>query len=131
MWALLDPPGWDQIPETVRAELKCGPGDGVLEALVPDTWRVGWPAYRPLCITPSCARHDAEYRWLASPSDEGRRRADRRFLRNMQRQIFNAGGPAWLLRYRLDLAHRYYHQVRLFGFQAFWGDRIARMRAAS
>ena len=127
-YRLLDPPGWDEIPEQVRAELKCGPGDGVLERLVPDVWWFGYPLYKPLRITPSCGRHDAEYRWLAPPSELGRELADLRFRKNTCRQTFNEGGPDWLLRHRLNRCYEYWWSVRKFGYQAFWGDRVAAMR---
>ena len=68
MLPLLDPPGWELIPPHVRAELRCGPGSGFAEGLVPDTWRMGCPFYAPLVVKPACERHDAEYRWLAPPS---------------------------------------------------------------
>lgn len=128
MYRLLDPPGWSEIPEQVRAELKCGPGDGALEGLVPDVWWFGWPAYPPLRITPACERHDGEYRWLAPPSEAGREAADLRLRKNLMRLTVNAGGPDWLLKHRLNRAYEYWWSVRKFGFHAFWDGRVARMR---
>ena len=128
MLALLDPPGWELIPDHVRAELRCGPGNGFGDCAVPDTWRMGWPLYRPVCITPACARHDAEYRWLAPAGRIYKEQADRRLRRNMFRIIYNAGGPRWLRRYRYGMAETYYRMVRDCGGAAFWGGKVSAIK---
>lgn len=128
MLPLLDPPGWDSIPEQVRIELKCGPGNGFAEGLVPDTWRFGCPFYKPLVVTPACQRHDAEYRWLAPPSRIGKEQADIRFFNNLCRLVHNAGGPRWLLRYRYMLATKYYHAVRDGGGSSFWDHKVSAVK---
>jgi hypothetical protein len=125
---LLDPPGWESIPDHVRAELRCGPGNGFIEKLVPDKLRLGWPIYAPLVLTPACERHDADYRWLAPPSRTGKEQSDRRFRRNIWRLAYNAGGPRWLRRYRYRVGHDFYVAVRDGGGVAFWDNKVGQIK---
>jgi hypothetical protein len=125
---LLDPPGWELIPDSVRACLKCGPGNGFCEKAVPETFYLGWPLYDPICFTPACQRHDADYRWLANSNRLGKETSDTRFRRNMFRLVYNAGGPRWLRRYRYRMAWRYYVFVRDCGGSSFWSHKVSAIK---
>lgn len=111
-----------QMPDHMRREYKCGPGRGVLEKLVPDTWFIGWPLVRPLKITPACAIHD--YMYEQGPSELWwKDQADRVFLNNMIRMIEaeNSWFPVFILRMRK--ARVYYQAVKYFGGPSFWYGR--------
>ena len=120
MYTLKADPQYFELTEEQRGQLKCGPGEGTLEGLVPDKWRLGWPLYPVLIVTSACGPHDADYRWFAERNEIGRKKADERLRKNLCRLVFNAGGPRWLIKYRIWLAYKYYEYVRVGGMAAFY-----------
>jgi hypothetical protein len=112
---------WD-LAESEREQFRCGPGRGILERLIPDVWRVGYPLVRPLCVTPSCAIHD--YCYGSGPNTiEWKETSDRAFRNNLIRLVENAGGPRAIVWARLRRCNLYYRCVRDFGGPAFWAGR--------
>lgn len=106
---------------------RCGPGRGILEKLIPDIWRFGWPLVKPLVITPSCRIHDFCYE-TGPDTIAWKNKADRGFQNNMIRQVeFEAACYSrWLYpitMVRLKKAQAYYHAVKIFGGPAFWSGR--------
>jgi hypothetical protein len=119
LWA---PEEYWGLDESERESFRCGPGRGILERLIPDVWRVGYPFVRPLRITPSCAIHD--YCYGSGPNTiEWKEVADRAFRNNLIRQVEDAGGPKVIVKARLRRCNLYYRCVRDFGGPAFWAGR--------
>lgn len=124
LWA---PSEFWMLPEEEKEAYRCGPGRGILEKLVPDKWRFGWPLVPVLVVTPSCQIHDFCYAW--GPDDiEWKQVSDRAFRNNMVRQVEHAASkysrvfyPVTLL--RLRKARLYYEVVDRFGGPAFWKGR--------
>lgn len=119
LWA---PEAYWGLPDHVKNAYRCGPGRGILEKLIPDVWRFGWPLVRPLVITPACAVHD--YMYAEGPDSEDHRYlADRVFKNNMIRLV-ECARTCWpVTRVRLRKCNIYYGAVRTFGGPAFWASR--------
>jgi len=119
LWA---PEDYWSLTESERAEFRCGPGRGILEKLIPDVWRVGFPIVRPLCVTPACQIHDHCY-GTGPDTIEWKEVSDRAFRNNLIRLVENAGGPRAIVWMRLRKCNIYYMAVRDFGGPAFWAGR--------
>jgi hypothetical protein len=124
LWA---PVKYWELSEKERQNFKCGPGRGILEKLVPDKWRLGWPLLKTLSITPSCAIHDFCYAWGPDTID-WKNEADRAFRNNLIRQITAAAQDYSyfyfpITRARLMKAEIYYQFVVQFGGPSFWAGR--------
>lgn len=110
-----------------KANYFCGPGRGIVETLVPDVWRIGFPLVKPLVITPSCSIHDFCYQW-GPDTIEWKWTSDRGFRNNLIRQVEYAASQYSRLYYpitriRMFYTQRYYKAVRIFGGPAFWKGR--------
>lgn len=117
-------PDWFwKIPYESREQMKCGPGRGVLEELVPDYF-MGFMFWRNLCITPACQIHDGYYQ--LGP-DDCKPEADEVFRNNLIRLVEHRyqeeRHPRWLLKHRLKLCQIYFTFVDKFGGPAFWASR--------
>ena len=111
---LFAPASFWTLDEDEVKQLRCGPGRGVLELLVPET-------IYGLRITPACAVHDFMYR--LGGTDKDKCEADDVFLNNMIRIIEVHTKNKILLFLRLRRAQVYYQFVRNFGGPAFWKDK--------
>ena len=111
---LFAPAEYWRLPESERAKLRCGPGRGVLEKLVPETVYL-------LTITPACAIHDFMYK--IGETDQDKVDADDVFLNNMIRIIEANTTNKQILCLRLRRVRIYYMAVKFFGGPAFWKDK--------
>lgn len=124
LWA---PEDFYLLSKKEREQYRCGPGNGILEKLVPDTWRIGWPLVPVLRISPSCQIHDFCYS-TGPDTAEWKRVSDRGFRNNLLRQVQFAAEfySRWyypITRLRLKKAQAGYIAVKLFGGPAFWNGR--------
>jgi hypothetical protein len=124
LWA---PEKYWLLTDEQKKEFRCGPGRGLLEKLIPDTWWIGWPLVPKLVITPSCSIHDFCYFWGPN-SIKWKEISDRGFKNNLIRQVeIAAQGYSRLLfpitRLRLKKAGIYYAFVDRFGGPLFWKER--------
>ena len=96
---LFAPAAFWRLPESERVKLRCGPGRGILERLVPETIYL-------LTITPACAIHDFMYK--IGETDQDKVDADDVFLNNMIRIIEANTTNKQLMCLRLRRARIYY-----------------------
>ena len=108
---LFAPASFWTLDEGELKQLRCGPGRGLLELLVPET-------IYGLRITTACAIHDFMYR--LGGNDKDKCEADDVFLNNMIRIIEAHTKNRVVLWARLKRAQLYYQVVRNFGGPAFW-----------
>ena len=111
---LFAPAAFWRLPESERVKLRCGPGRGILERLVPETIYL-------LTITPACAIHDFMYK--IGETDQDKVDADDVFLNNMIRIIEANTTNKQLMCLRLRRARIYYGAVKFFGGPAFWAGK--------
>ncbi len=105
----------DKFPEEWLT-LGCGPGD-VGDYLVPDR-------ILGLSVVEACRVHDWYYRFWEGETEVHRAIADRIFLNNMLRIIFDNSGNFTVRRARAWIAdHVYYESVRRRGAPAFFEGR--------
>ena len=111
---LFAPPAYWRLPEDERKSLRCGPGRGVLELLVPET-------IYGVSVSAACSIHDFMY--AVGVTDTDKADADEVFLNNMIR-IIEAHRGLWLFQWlRLRRALIYYEAVKHFGGPAFWNTK--------
>ena len=125
---LFAPEAYWKISEEERFLYRCGPGKGILEKLIPDTWRFGWPFVPVLRITQACSVHDFMYSADGPDTIEQKELSDRVFRNNLiilvelaSKRYSRFYFP--ITRYRLRLVNVYYRAVRDFGGPAFWSAR--------
>ena len=117
---LYAPEWYWKIPPDTRAGMRCGPGRGILERVIPDKFS-GFFFWRPLIITPACSIHDGYYQ--LGPDDckpEGDEVFRNNLVRLVEHRFTEEHHPLWLLKHRLNLCEIYFKFVDKFGGPAFW-----------